>query len=47
MHNRLTRVVAPGAFALLLAGASAINTNIAAAAGKTNTGDFRRRLHCR
>ena len=40
MHNRLTRVVAPGAFALLLAGASAINTNIAVAAGKANTGDF-------
>ena len=40
MHNRLTRVVAPGALSLLLAGASAINTNAADAAAKANTSDF-------
>jgi hypothetical protein len=40
MYNRLTRVVAPGALALLLAGASAINTNAADAAAKANTSDF-------
>ncbi len=41
MHNRLMRAAALGAFALLLAGASEIQTNIAAAAaGKVNTGDF-------
>lgn len=40
MHNRLTRVVAPGAIALLLAGASAVNTNAADAAAKANTSDF-------
>jgi hypothetical protein len=40
MHNRLTRVVAPGALALLLAGASAINTNAADAAAKASTSDF-------
>jgi len=40
MHNRLMRIVALGAFALLLVGASAIQMRATAAAGKVNMADF-------
>ncbi len=40
MHHRLTCATALGAFALLLAGASAVQAKTAVAAGKLNTADF-------